>query len=216
MYEIIYREMFYKGGVVMVKEKVSGVELIGWEEDELLKLKRDNGFKYLNNRRDLTAPECSISVVELTQKLEEHFRFMNPKDYLGEIVKATEKINNLFSEFYVENGLHANAPFNVAEEYEINGKKDISVMTMYPTKVNGLFIAMQTSEFRLNDDVLAVCTLDGKKMSELANNGKFKVREIEKCKVENGYVISKSVIEKTKPIDLTPDFKQGSTNKLEK
>ena len=73
MYEIIYREMFYKGGVVMVKEKVSGVELIGWEEDELLKLKRDNGFKYLNNRRDLTAPECSISVVELTQKLEEHF-----------------------------------------------------------------------------------------------------------------------------------------------
>ena len=204
--------MCYKEGIIM--EKVSGVQLIGWEEDELLKLKRDNGLKYLNERRDLTSPECSINVVELTKEYEKHFHFINPKDYLGEIVKATEKINSKSSEYYVENGLYANAPFNVAEEYEFNGKKDISVMTLYPTKVNGLFIAMQSSEFRLNDDVLAICTIDGKKMAELANNSKFKIKEIEKSKIRNGCVISKSIIEKTRPIDLTPDFKQGNTNKL--
>lgn len=197
-------------------DKVSGVQLIGWEEDELLRYERNNSYKYLKDREALTNPECSIKVVELTKELEEHFHFINPKNYLGEIIKATEIINNQASECYVENGLHAEAPFNFAEEYTLNGKKDISVMTLYPTKVNGLFIAMQSSEFRLNDDVLAVCAIDGKKMAELANNGKFKIKEIEKCKVENGYVISKSVIEKTKPIDLTPDFNQKSTNKLEK
>lgn len=197
-------------------EKVSGVQLIGWEEDELLKIKIDNGFKYLTARQDLTSPECSINVVELTKEYEEHFHFMNPKDYLGEIVKATEKINSQASEYYVENGLHANAPFNVAEEYEFNGKKDISVMTLYPTKVNGLFIAMQSSEFRLNDNMLAICTLDGKKMAELANGGKFKIKEIEKSKVEDGYVVSKFIMEKTKLVDLTPDFTKGNVNQLKK
>ena len=202
------------------KEKVSGVKLEGWVENKLLNL-GDNVLNFVSDkykeRVHLTAPDCSDKVLELDSKYSEYFRFINPKDYLGEIIKAVNDINSHASECVVENGLHAEAPFNMAENTKIGEKDNFCVMTLYPTKVNGLFVALQTSDTGIIDEEsLSLCRVDGMKVAKMANGGNYKTKVVEKTVFERagdsieqcGKIVSKLAVAEKKIVDLTPESKK--------
>lgn len=197
------------------KEKVTGIKLEGWVENKPLNLgviDAKNDEESFQNRVCLMSPDCSESVLKIEDKYGKNFKCSN----LAEVISAVEYINSHASECIVENGLYAKEPFVIMETVQKDGNSDRYSATMYPTDVNGLFVAMN-SPSNINDgNTLFVCRIDGKIMAEIANNGQYKPKIIEKTKFEkysdkiaySGDIVSKTIAIEKKIVNLTPEDNQ--------
>ena len=175
--------------------------LDGWKEDTALVLGNLNA-----EDMDAVFRPVSSFIVEKFKKETNNYLFeaqsnLSNKDMEMVINNLVDEIADHFDKTVakIENGLRADKPFTM-KYYECGGTEEESyrdkyIVTVYPTKIDGLFLSKYQMGNEIGTDKFYydVISLDGKEIAERANNGKFKVKSNRIKKTSNLAPESKTV-----------------------